>query len=148
MTQTIVEEKNTMQNLEKILKYDLNGKPKLSFTINEYPNFAINTQRKKDYDALMQVFECGDYKWNHENCLPTEFDNWDLYKEDYCVSILPRKGAIFYEERREVLAIDMRLISAYEFYETQKITSKMIKEINKWFDKNKPNRASRSLKLK
>jgi len=133
--------------LENVLQRDENGKPILSLTPLE--KTAVNTPTQEDYDVLMQVYECGGWKWNLGE-LPTQFNCLNLYKEKTCVYagidfFSKRTGIIRFNDMDFYRENDWKVIFPQEFYDTQnpKIHLKMLKEINKWFDKYKPNRASK-----
>lgn len=98
---------------------------------------AINTLTQKDYWELMRVYECGGIicKGRGEK-LPTQMgDAWiELYEEETCINVeekLEFSGVEFY------LKQGFDIILPSEFYDKQKITPEMLKEINNWFEKNK-----------
>jgi len=129
---------------KKILEYDKNGKPKLNLTLLE--KTAVHTPTPEDYDTLLQVYECGGWRWAGKT-FPTSYLNWK-YEDKTCIDVgvsylAKRKGEFgfaginFYNKEK------CKIISLQEFYNIQKITPQMIKEINDWFEKYKPNRVSK-----
>jgi len=129
----ILEEKPEETELER----DSEGKPKLSLAPLEQK--VVNTETQEEYDTLMQVYECGGWKWNGGS-LPTQFSRWGMSKMKTCV----RTGTDFtYTDKQFYQDNSLEVISTQEFYDVQNINSEMIKEINEYFEKTNPKRKSK-----
>lgn len=129
--------------LTQILERDENGKSKLNLT--PIKKTAVHTPTLEDYNTLMQVCECGGWKWYNER-LSTAWDIRDQWKEETCVFTeaiyengvgICSKGIIYYCDRELFQEENWDVISTSKFYEIQKVTPEMIKELNEWFNKNK-----------
>jgi len=125
-------------NINPVLLRDSNGKPKLQ--LRDSKDTAIATPTQSEFDTLMQVYECGGMIW-HDGTFPTESD---------CIAILPIENTcITFEsyfsssEKDYYLKRHYSIINPQKFYSKQNITPKMIKEINNWFEKFKPDRVSK-----
>jgi len=124
--------------LKRTLERDKNGKPKLKLIFSKSKmEMGINIPTQKDLDTLMQVYECGGWKW-YSGRKPTTFYYWGKFADK--TTILWDNDFIYGSK-----FLAAKIISPQEFYDLQdpKITPGMIKEINKWFDANKPSRASK-----
>ncbi|MDP2672709.1 MAG: hypothetical protein Q8O84_02770 [Nanoarchaeota archaeon] len=122
-----------------------NGKPKLNLTPLE--KTAINAQTQEKHDELMQIYEAGKWRWNGR-ILPTNYSNFIFYKEKNCVEAgiscyNNLKGFFGCSSEKFYKSRNWKLISINEFYEMQGIIKEDLFELNKWFDENKPNRASK-----
>ncbi len=118
-------------SLTQILERDENGKPIIELT--SMGKTRVNTSAQKDYWNLMRVYECGGWRWHRSGGLPTQEDNWDVFQKETCVSVGDQFG---WSSKKNYLDKDYNLISPQEFYNEQKITPEMLKEINNWFDEN------------
>ncbi|MCK4650455.1 hypothetical protein KAT36_04465 [Candidatus Pacearchaeota archaeon] len=116
--------------LTQILERDENGKPKLDLTPLEGTGVRVPTQ--EEYDILMQVYECGGWKWSGGN-LSTHYNYWNEHKEETCVRAEER---LVYANNEFYIKENLKVLSTSEFYDIQKINLEMIKEINQWFDGN------------
>jgi len=123
--------KNTMtqRTPEKSkLERDLEGKPKI--TLKELKETAVNTLTQEIYNTLMQVYECGGWKW-YGGDLPTQDNYWTYYKGKTCIRV---KNEFSYEDEKYYRkTIGYKIISTKRFYKIQNITPDMLGEINKWF---------------
>jgi hypothetical protein len=132
------ETKPINHNLKKILQYDTNGKPVLKLISLE--KTVIHTPTQKDYDTLMQIYETGNW-WN---CLLNEVSTDNNFlsdtKKDTCIKA---EQSYSYDSKEYYEKIGLGIISTKQFYNIQKITPKMIQELNEWYDTNKPNRKSK-----
>ncbi len=119
-------------------------KPKIK--LNPLEKTAVNTQTQKEYNELMQVYEIGGWKWR-TGYLPTELELWKTYKEKTCIGggigTFANKGRFGYCDEEFYKKESWKILSSKEFYKKQKITPEMIKEINKYFENNFPNRANK-----
>jgi hypothetical protein len=112
------------------------GKPKLK--LKHLEKTAVHTPTPEGYDLLMQVYECGGLNGN--GIEPTKFGNWIVHKEKTCLHI----SNVFFRANEEYYQEEgYNIISPQKFYNQQNITPEMIKEINAWFEINKPNRESK-----
>jgi hypothetical protein len=135
--------------LETDLKYDENEKPKLKLV--PMKKTAVQTRTREDFDNLVQVYESGGWKWDFMNALPTTVNIWSYdMEEKTCLDagISWSDGTIErfdYDSPEVYIGKNHKVITPQEFYNAQnpKITPEIIKEINSWFDENRPNRASK-----
>lgn len=140
------------ENLETNLKKDSNGKPSLDLIPLE--KIVVHTPTQEIYNQLMRVYEIG--HWISNGLRPaTKVDLWKLYKSRTCVDaginifvsiheggrILQPKFGIwegkfkFYQRKDPMMERKkLKTISTEEFYQIQKITPEIIKEINKYFE--------------
>lgn len=91
---------------------------------------AVNTRTPDNYDELMRVYELGNWRW-YSGDLPTESYSYWRYKEQ--TGILAQNEFVF-NSRNFLLMARHKVISLPEFYEIQKITPSMLKEINEYFE--------------
>ncbi len=133
------ENKTSESGLIQILERDKNGKPQLNLT--PMKETAVNTQTQEQYDILMQVYECGGWKWEAGNNQPTKSNYFNEYGRGNCmeggISYISGKfekfgftNNEFYREK------GWDVISTQEFYKKQNVSREMLDEINRWFDKN------------
>lgn len=114
---------------------DSNRKPILELIPLE--RTAVHTPTKKTYNELMRIYEVG--KWRFAgNTLPTTWDVWFLREEKTCITagnVTPvfKKVDYSYCFKDYYLGKNYKIISPQEFYDKQKITPEIIKEINKYF---------------
>ena len=127
---------------EKTKLFWVNEKPKLDLTPLEKTMVAISTQ--KDYDELMQVYETGGWRWGSRD-LPIFYNYLAENKEkvfvDAGISFSGNLKGFFeygYEEPN-----NYSVVSTKKFYEIQGITKEELAELNEYFEKNFPNRASK-----
>ena len=114
------------------LKKDENGRPIIKLTPLE--KTAVHTPTQESYDTLMQVYECGGWKWSNGK-LPTSEDYWEDEKEKTCVDAEFLGGGGFrYSSKDYNLAINWNILQPQEFYNKQNITDAQIKEINEYFE--------------
>jgi len=130
--------------IKPLLERNENGRPIL--ILKELEKTAINTPTQESYDTLMQIYECGNWKWQLDN-FPTENNNnnWGRCREDTCITT---REKFQYGNLKEVNTYGKgyyKIITPQEFYELQEpeITQEIIQEINEWFEINKPNRESK-----
>ena len=121
------------------LERDAQGKPIIKLTPLE--RTAVNTQTQEAYDTLMQVYECGGWRWYRGSSL-TSGDHWKGYKEKICMDAgynfhNNQEGLICYGPTRDFNEKGKEIISPQEFYNKQNITPEMINEINKYFENEK-----------
>jgi len=84
----------------------------------------------------MQVYECGGWKWGSDRS-PTYTNNWKIKTNETSI----RAVNYFSVGDRDYHKLnEEEVISTNEFYEKQEVTSAIIDEINKYFDKNYPDR--------
>ncbi|HIG94876.1 MAG: hypothetical protein QT05_C0051G0047 [archaeon GW2011_AR13] len=123
------------------LKRNENGKPILD--LKQLDGMVIQIQNQKIYDTLMQLYECGSWKWYSEK-LPTEFNAWKNNQENN-MNITAKKNFIYSFAFKHAQNFNLKIITPKEFYELQEpeITQEIIQEINEWFEINKPNRESK-----
>ena len=118
-----------------------NEKPKLNLTSLERTSVELETQ--KEFDELMHVYEAGEWKWSSRE-LPTHYNYWTNKEKIYIDAGISHfrdlKG--FFEYHYEEFH-NCDAISIEKFYEMQGIIKEDLSELNKWFDKNKPDRASK-----
>ena len=112
------------------LERDSEGKPKI--TLNELEKTVVNTPTQEEYTTLMQVYECGGWKW-HGGCLPTQYNCWNEDKEETCIEV---ENEFAYGSKKFNQGQRYEVISTQKFYDMQKITQGNINEINKWFEEN------------
>ena len=104
------------------LRRDENGRPILS--LKSLRDTYVNVFTQFDYDTLMQIYNA-----------------WTTYKGNTCIGAF--EGFRYGEIQR--FAEKSLIRTPQEFYDIQdpQIRDTTIKEINKWFDTNKPNRRSK-----
>ena len=119
------------------LKRNENGRP--SLYLKELEKTAVHIKTQEIYDTLMQIYECGNWKWN-SNKFPTEYNRIKNYLEIMCIEI---KDKFRFGKLEEFNKKKRIIITPKEFYEIQDITDSTLKEINKWFEANKPDRKSK-----
>jgi hypothetical protein len=133
----------TEEKIEPKLRYE-DGVPKLELKILE--NTAVHTPTQKEYDNLMQIYDAGNWQWelntsiecnyfyrdNAETCLTAGKSYYKKIEKKIAVS--PKE---FYTKR------NWKIISLEEFCTIEKITQKIIKQLNEYYDKNYPNRESK-----
>jgi hypothetical protein len=94
----------------------------------------------------MKIYECGGWRWDDDE-LPTNYFIDDIDLVPYCVDIGISEGensGIFeYNNAKKYLDNGYMHISVKRFCEIQEISSEKLREINSWFDKHKPHRASK-----
>jgi hypothetical protein len=142
------EESNPIETqLENKLKYNIKKIPKLELIPIE--NTAVNPKTQKEYDTLMQIYDAGEWKWkNYATDNPTSDNQWKKYAQETSID-----AGIEYSSHQEKTfkfankefyqSEEYKVISTQEFYDIQNIKPETVKEINKWYDKNYPNRASK-----
>lgn len=126
--------KNTMiqRTTEKSkLERDLEGKPRI--TLKSLKKTAVNTPTQEDYWNLMGIYECGGRKW-YSGHLPTQNNYWGAYGEKTCISVKSRFG---YSREGDYRRAGCKIISTQEFYDIQKITPDMLREIKNYFETKK-----------
>jgi len=105
---------------------------------------AVHTPTQEEYDTLMQVYESGELKWCGGKS-PTSLKMWGAYEKKTSISAEFDKkkksfrfcNEFYYDEGLKVFTGEgYNSISTQDFYKIQKINSEMLKEINKWFDRN------------
>ena len=118
-----------------------NEKPKLNLASLERTSVELETQ--KEYDELMQVYEAGKWKWSSRD-FPTHYNYWKNKEKIYVDAGISHfndlKGFFGYHYEE---AHNCNTISIEKFYEMQGIIKEDLFELNKWFDKYKPYRASK-----
>jgi len=114
---------------------DENRKPIL--ILKELEQTAIHTPTQESYDTLMQIYECGNWKWNTEI-----YHIWQIYRKNSCIVA---NNNFQFGHIELIKKCNQKILTPKEFYEIQKpeITPKMIQEISQWFETNKPNRKSK-----
>ena len=122
-----------------------NKKPKLNLTPLEKIAVEISTQ--KDYDELMQVYEAGGWRWASRD-LPTSYNYLTESKEkvyiDSGISFFRNLKEYFeYHEEELYKFKNFLIISTEKFYEMQGIIKEDLTNLNEYFEKNSPNRASK-----
>lgn len=127
------------ENLENILKKDENGKPIINLT--PIKKTTINPKTQEEYDELMRVYELGNWIWNNRS-LATKLGCWKKYKEETCIGAgidysTKNKKIFGFCDKDFYLMVNWNIISTEEFYNMQKITPEMIKEINIYFEVRK-----------
>jgi hypothetical protein len=126
-------------NLEQVITYDMNEKPKIKLT--EINKIIINTSTQKEYDTLMQIYESANWNWSGKT-LATEDNHWMAYKDKTC--IYAHNNFMFNSTYNNAHNDRPSLeISLQQFCQMQKLTPNTLTELNSWFDTNKPNRKSK-----
>ncbi len=104
-------------------------------------NTAVSTTYKEMHE-LLRVYELGGWKWC-DGDLPTE-KLFDGYRYDHTcfeaginIGLKKRKERFAYGHKTYFIEHDYKIISPQEFYDKQKITPKMLNEINKYFEERK-----------
>jgi hypothetical protein len=110
-----------------------NEKPKINLV--NLAKTAIQTSTEEDYLKLMMVYECGGRKWG-SRFLPTDNNVWYEYGIQTCVNVDCRNRRLYYSSKDYYQNKGYRLISPRTFYRIQKINSKQILQINRWFDQH------------
>jgi hypothetical protein len=139
--ETVLPNNSTQTNnaLNNKLIYNKDNEP--TITLSVPIKVIIHTPTQKEYDTLMQVCESGGKYWNGyglEKIKPTQEANWKIFEKEVCVKIYPQ-AEIYCCDKAEF----MKPLSPNEFYKTQNITQNTIIELNSWYEKNNPDRASK-----
>jgi len=134
--------KPSNSGLTKILQRDENGKPVLKLEPIEKTAVHVPTQSQSEYRNLMRAYECGGWKWSG-GVLPTQINALKLHREETCIgagvhysSGIYNGGEFEYCNREFYQQRNWKIISTQDFYDVQKITPEILKEINIWFDEN------------
>jgi hypothetical protein len=133
------EEETNIESLEKRLKYDIDGKPKLNLISIE--NTVVNTQTQKEYDTLMQIYDAGEWT-SGTGGLATKYNFFSETQKETCIRtksefVYDSKEAYKKEER------DIEIISTQKFYDIQNIKPEDITELNQYYEREFPNRISK-----
>jgi len=128
------EEKRDKNFMQKI-KYDENGKPTIKLTPEEKTLIHIPTQ--KEYDVLMQIYDAGNWKWGGVYKSITVPNHWTDYNNQTCIDI--KDNMCYYCKSN----YNRKIISIQEFCTVQKINQDIINQLNQYYDKHYPNRASK-----
>jgi len=148
-TTTQIPKKNT---LEQKITYNEIEKPKIPWIYMK--DTAINSRTQKEYDTLMQILESAEYCWNFDSkIMPTKYNNvWKFNREQTSINISAitktNKKTCGYSDIEYYKKNGYRIISNQTLYDIQKITPEIIKKLNKWYNTNKPDRASKGPKTK
>ena len=127
----------TQPQINKLEK-DAQGRPIIKLTPLE--KTAINTKTQQEHNTLMQVYECGGWRWSGGELPTYSKDRGD--EEEISVT----GGYVFYTNainrfswgfQRFYLDNGWKVIPTKEFYNKQNITDDMIKEINEYFESKK-----------
>jgi hypothetical protein len=105
---------------------------------------AVHLPKQEEYDAFMQVLEAGKFKvlGNHT---PTNSNLWMKNKEETCIKT---EGHSVYLSSLAYERGYSEILSGEKFYESREVSQEKRDEINSWFEKYKPNRASKGLENK
>jgi|GEM_PF-6090859 len=137
--------------LEIKLSGNLKKDKKPSLSLHTFSDKAILFSDREDYDLIMKIYECGGWKWEDDE-LPTSYFLEDIDSAPCCVDMGvfegENSGVFGYEHYKKYLERGYLLVSPKKFCELQGIDNAKIKEIERWFDKHKPNRKSKGEKLK
>ncbi|MDO8516872.1 MAG: hypothetical protein Q7S33_01995 [Nanoarchaeota archaeon] len=104
---------------------------------------AVNTPTQEDYNILMRVYECGGWKWNGGERVPTkEINRWNMYSSNNCVCAgitfnTANLGHFGYSSKSFYVSNNWKVISPQDFYQIQKITPEILNEVNEYFEKKK-----------
>ena len=120
--------------------------------LNSLEKTVVHTLAQEEYDTLMQIYECGGWKWRG-GVVPTNLDKWSEVKRcspDYrelCIMACPmdpKETKTFgFSHKKHFSESNYKIVSVQEFYGIQKITHEKIEEISNYFKKAKPNRKSK-----
>ena len=127
--------RNTMKQktLKKSkLERDSEGRPKI--ILNPLERTVVSTPTQKKDNILMQVYECGGWKWASGN-LPTHDNYWGAYEEKTCISV---ENRFIYGHKKIRRKEGYKVISTKKFYKIQKITPDMLREVNSYFEITSP----------
>lgn len=113
---------------ENKLERDAEGKPIIELTPLE--KIAVNAPTQGEYNTLMQVYECGGWKWSM-GTLPTFNDFWNKFETETCFRIA---DAFSYWDKDWYLKEGFKIILPQEFYDRQEMTPEMIREVNEYFE--------------
>jgi hypothetical protein len=108
------------------------------FRLKPIKSTAVHTPDLVGYLELMRVYEYGTWRWRDDK-LPSKVNIWDEYKEETCISACPKmtiqcfRQRILYSPKKLYLDEGWKVISTQEFYKEQKITPKLLFEINNCF---------------
>ncbi len=124
-----------LYNLNPLLLRTFEGNFRLQ--LRHLNNYRVSVSDQRVYDRLMQVYECGGLEW-HSGKSPTD------------VPFIVGHGSLYIscEQNFSFLSdccslAKFKKIVPSEFYHLQNITPEMNEEINQWFEKYKPDRASK-----
>jgi len=139
---TPIIEKIKEENIENKLEYYIDGTPKI--TLEEKGFNVIRTITQKEYDTLMQFYEIADWEWS-DKVKPTKKNRWIENNHHTCIDL--RNNFACTTENDNYIS-EWNIRSMQEFYNIQKIKPDTIKELNQYYDKYYPNRASKGPKNK
>ncbi len=126
-------------NLTQILERNKHGKPK--FDLIPIERTAVNISTQEDYWDLMRIYECGGWKWGSGE-FPTRRNNWESAKKELrkeiCIEagVHYNDGRVYNEgqfgmaDKRFYQEKNWNIISIQKFYEIQKISPEMMKEVD------------------
>jgi hypothetical protein len=123
-----------------ILKFK-DGLPQIK--LKELEDIGVCIEGQKDFDTVMQLYECAGWKKYNSGRNPT-----DIEKPDYgkiCIDAYIRESDSESEEGFKTIEkrnYQGTSISLEKFLEEQKISNEKVKKINDWFSENKPKRDS------
>jgi hypothetical protein len=116
------------------------GLPKIK--LKQLKNTAVYVEEQKEFDTMMQLYECARWTYYRFPKKPTEVEKPDYgktYIDAYMTKSESEKG--FTTSTGELYSGNS--ISLETFLKEQKISKEYVKKINGWFSENKPNRNSR-----
>jgi hypothetical protein len=104
--------------------------------LEEHSNIVVEVNNQVDYDRLMQLYEAAGWAWT-DGDNPTDFLN-TIKKKVY----IEARDNFGYIDNKKNLGkrIGISLGKFYEFENFENLA--YVQEINRWFNKYKPNRGS------
>jgi hypothetical protein len=137
---------------EKSQEYNLYKTPKPEIILQPLDNTVVWVPFQNEYDTLMQIYECADWKWLDKTKATTK-NYWTITsQENTCISA-GKMSAVeqvtlepkeFGSGHKDNFPINKYTRLSIELYcKEQGITLEKVKEINGWYDTNKPDRASK-----
>lgn len=113
------------------LEKDSEGKPRI--ILSPLEKIVVNTSTQEKYNILMQVYECGGWRWWDKD-LPTWRNKWDDEKEKTCIQV---ESGFGYSSKKYYRRNRYKVISTKKFYNMQNVTPDMLREINSYFETKK-----------
>ncbi len=112
-----------------------NKMPKL--TLTNLANTGIHTPTKEEFDQIRRIFEYAGWKWGDGRSLPTEQPGINIQMYGDCTLLACDSPQLLRYGTTRLVSPNRRIMSMNEFYKEQKITSRLLREINRYFDNKK-----------
>lgn len=118
-------------DLSEIFEKDENNKPRLRLT--NLNGAVVNTLTQEEYDTLMQVYECAEWRWRVGGRIIAEKsrDLWVVNRDRTCIEC--RSYGVAFNSISLYKSQGYRVITPEVFYKVQGIDSEQMREIDAYF---------------